>query len=70
MNSRDECVNKAMTEMFGCAYPSECDDSSDRTEECFDAYTNIYAIQSQCNLQCPAVCDQVRKRMNEFAHLF
>jgi len=56
----DDCFNKAMSEICGCAYPAECGLTYYWTEECVDAFLfNSSTIKSHCNLQCPEECDQV-----------
>ena len=59
----DDCFFGTMSEICGCAYPSECGDSSGWTKECRDTY-NSSAIQSNCNLQCPAECNLVSFPLN------
>jgi len=56
----EDCFNKAMSEMCGCAYPAECGLYEVWTIECVDSFWfNSYAIKSHCNIQCPEECDQV-----------
>ena len=58
-------MNKAMEESCGCEYPEECGSYDDWTEECQDAlFYNWSPIESICNLQCLAECNQVSFTIN------
>jgi len=60
VNCRDDCFNKKMTEICGCAYPAECRLYFYWTEDCKEAFDKKSdLIRSPCFLTCPAECNQV-----------
>jgi len=67
VNCRDDCFNKKMTEICGCAYPTKCGlySENDWTEECKEALDKkAGSFRSQFSLSCPAECIQVNLAVN------
>ncbi len=59
-NCLDECFKKTMTRICGCRYPDECGSYLMWPTECENAAKNSIEIISQCNLECPTRCNQIR----------
>jgi len=52
-----DCYIKAMAEICGCRFVSEC--SSNWSAECRNAYFNSSGIESKCHQECPVECNHV-----------
>jgi hypothetical protein len=57
VNCIKDCYIKAMAEICGCRYVSEC--SSYWSEECRNAYYNSSRVESKCNKECPVECNHI-----------
>ena len=64
---REDCFNKAVSEICGYAYPGGCGSIGGWTKECQNASDSLafhLQLKSQCILQCPAECNQISFEFN------